>query len=284
MMESVEDIPAASILDGLAVGLGDLRRVPRVRSTACRRASTSAAWSATARCATTPWASAASTRASCRHRRRARRHDRRSSTRPSTAGALGFSSSRTLRHRVPDGRYVPGTWADDRGAPRARRRARTPRPRRLRGSAAVRRRRPRRAAACDSELAWMEAVSIAIGPAVHLQPHQHRPTRASTAVTRSPSFVPRTPTARSIRPQTTTEVHRRAAPASRTARRSTTVPSWLALAPLSLADRLAALRDPGRRAELDRRGRGRPSAGSTRSSCSTATTAWPTTTATPTIA
>jgi N-acyl-D-amino-acid deacylase len=27
------------------------------------------------------------------------------------AGALGFSSSRTLRHRVPDGRYVPGTWA-----------------------------------------------------------------------------------------------------------------------------------------------------------------------------
>ena len=30
----------------------------------------------------------------------------------STAGALGFSSSRTLRHRVPDGRYVPGTFAE----------------------------------------------------------------------------------------------------------------------------------------------------------------------------
>ncbi len=29
-----------------------------------------------------------------------------------SAGALGFSSSRTLRHRVPDGRYVPGTFAD----------------------------------------------------------------------------------------------------------------------------------------------------------------------------
>jgi N-acyl-D-aspartate/D-glutamate deacylase len=27
------------------------------------------------------------------------------------AGALGFSSSRTLRHRVPDGRFVPGTYA-----------------------------------------------------------------------------------------------------------------------------------------------------------------------------
>ena len=28
------------------------------------------------------------------------------------AGALGFSTSRTLRHRVPDGREVPGTWAE----------------------------------------------------------------------------------------------------------------------------------------------------------------------------
>ncbi len=27
------------------------------------------------------------------------------------AGALGFSSSRTLRHKAPDGRYVPGTFA-----------------------------------------------------------------------------------------------------------------------------------------------------------------------------
>ncbi len=31
-----------------------------------------------------------------------------------TAGALGFSTSRTLLHRVPDGRPVPGTWADER--------------------------------------------------------------------------------------------------------------------------------------------------------------------------
>ncbi len=28
------------------------------------------------------------------------------------AGALGVSTSRTLRHRVPDGRFVPGTWAE----------------------------------------------------------------------------------------------------------------------------------------------------------------------------
>ena len=30
------------------------------------------------------------------------------------AGAAGFSTSRTLLHRVPDGRPVPGTWADER--------------------------------------------------------------------------------------------------------------------------------------------------------------------------
>jgi N-acyl-D-aspartate/D-glutamate deacylase len=30
------------------------------------------------------------------------------------SGALGFSTSRTLLHRVPDGRMVPGTWADER--------------------------------------------------------------------------------------------------------------------------------------------------------------------------
>ena len=31
-----------------------------------------------------------------------------------SAGALGFATSRTLLHRVPDGRPVPGTWADTR--------------------------------------------------------------------------------------------------------------------------------------------------------------------------
>ena len=38
LMESVEDIPAAQHPRRARVGLGDLRRVPRARSTRCRRA------------------------------------------------------------------------------------------------------------------------------------------------------------------------------------------------------------------------------------------------------
>ena len=37
------------------------------------------------------------------------------------AGALGFSTSRTALHRVPDGRVVPGTYAERARADRDRR-------------------------------------------------------------------------------------------------------------------------------------------------------------------
>src|SRR4051794_37836241 len=62
LMESVEDIPAASILEGLAWDSGRPTANPSVRSTRSPKASTSGACSATARCGTTRWASAVSTR------------------------------------------------------------------------------------------------------------------------------------------------------------------------------------------------------------------------------
>src|SRR5205085_44051 len=111
LMESVEDIPAASILDGLAWDwrsygefLAALDRLPKGINIG----------GMVGHCAV-------------------RHHvmgDRSMDEAPATddeiaamaevvdeamaAGALGFSTSRTLLHRVPDGRFVPGTWADER--------------------------------------------------------------------------------------------------------------------------------------------------------------------------
>ena len=46
-----------------------------------------------------------------RHRRRHRGHGRHRARRPIEAGALGFSTSRTIAHRAIDGEPVPGTYA-----------------------------------------------------------------------------------------------------------------------------------------------------------------------------
>ena len=163
------------------------------------------------------------------------------------AGALGFSSSRTLRHRVPDGRFVPGTFAEEREllaiadvlathgrgvfevAPR------------FDGDGPS---EPR----VDSELAWMEQVSRRSGrPLTFNLSHawdqgehwRHAIERAREANTRGAR----------IRPQTTPRfigvltglVHRTPFDAH---------PAWRALQPLSLGERVAVLRDPGRRADL----------------------------------
>jgi N-acyl-D-aspartate/D-glutamate deacylase len=110
LMESVEDIPAASVLEGLRWDwetygeyLGALDRLPKGVNVG----------GMVGHCAV-------------------RQHvmgDRSLSEDPATpdevaamaelveeavaAGALGVSTSRTLLHRVPDGRPVPGTWARD---------------------------------------------------------------------------------------------------------------------------------------------------------------------------
>jgi N-acyl-D-aspartate/D-glutamate deacylase len=111
LMESVEDIPAASILEGLAWDwetygeyLAAIDRMPKGVNVG----------GMIGHCALRHYAMA----------------ERGLGEEPATdddiavmtdlvdeamsAGALGFSTSRTLLHRVPDGRMVPGTWADAR--------------------------------------------------------------------------------------------------------------------------------------------------------------------------
>jgi N-acyl-D-aspartate/D-glutamate deacylase len=108
MMESVEDIPRQAILDGLPWDwstygdyLGWVDRTPKgvnvggmVGHCAVRVATMGE------RSLSEEPASAAEIAAMCSVVEEA-----------ISAGALGFSTSRTLLHRVPDGRPVPGTWA-----------------------------------------------------------------------------------------------------------------------------------------------------------------------------
>jgi N-acyl-D-aspartate/D-glutamate deacylase len=163
------------------------------------------------------------------------------------AGALGWSTSRTLRHRVPDGRHVPGTFAvadellafadvlgrHERGiievAPR------------FDGDGPA---EPR----VDAELSWMEAVSQRAGrPLTFNLSHtwdqgdhwRHAIDGARAANGRGAHLRPQT-TPRFIGVLTGL-AHR--TPFDKH-------PAWRALGPLSLDERVAVLRDPARRAEL----------------------------------
>jgi N-acyl-D-aspartate/D-glutamate deacylase len=162
------------------------------------------------------------------------------------AGALGFSTSRTLRHRVPDGRYVPGTWAE---------------PPELVAIAQVLARRGRGIVECaprfdgegdpiekvESELAWMELLSRETGRPVtfNLSQTREQGDHWIRAIELAEAANAR---GASIRPQSTTrgigvllglwnltpfDAH----------------PAWRALGP-TLEERLAALRDPVARARL----------------------------------
>lgn len=108
LMESVEDIPAACILDGLS---WDWESYGEYLDTLDGLSLGVNAGGMVGHCAVRQWAMG----------------ERGLDPEPATAddiaamadlvdeaigaGALGFSTSRTLLHRVPDGRPVPGTWA-----------------------------------------------------------------------------------------------------------------------------------------------------------------------------
>ena len=205
------------------------------------------------------------------------RDDRRSLDEALTAGALGFSSSRTLRHRVPDGRYVPGTFAAaDELLAFAEVLARHGRgvievAPRFDGDGPA---EPR----VDAELSWMEAVSHARRAPAHVQPLAHvGPGRALAARDRL-ACAPPTRAARS-----SARRRRRGSSACSPGLAHRTPfdrhPAWQALgAPVARRAGCGAARsDAAGRA--DRAGGRTIATASTSSTCSTARTGSPATTA-----
>lgn len=164
------------------------------------------------------------------------------------AGALGFSTSRTALHRVPDGRVVPGTHA---GAHELFEIARVMGDRRRgvfesapalgeRGSDGERRTR--------SEVALLGEISRMTGRPATFGLSQ---TKRVPSVHTDALDVVEAETARgaNLRPQTTARgIGLLFGPAHRTPFDG--APAWRALRELPLADRLAAMRDPVRREEL----------------------------------
>ena len=172
----VEDIPRRRHPRGTAPGTGRATASTSTPSNGGPRASTWAAWSGTARCGSHAMG------------------ERSLSEEPATAddiaamcelvdeaigaGALGFSTSRTLLHRVPDGRPVPGTWATAEELIGHRRRSWAG------GDGACSRPRPAWASATATtspppgpKSRWMGDVSIASGRPAHLRSGPQLPPR-----------------------------------------------------------------------------------------------------------
>jgi N-acyl-D-aspartate/D-glutamate deacylase len=247
LMESVEDIPARSILEGLPWDwetygefLGWLDRTPKGVNVGGMVGHCAARYYAMGERSLDPEAEPRPDElaALCAQVDEAM-----------AAGALGFSSSRTLRHKAADGRHVPGTFAghDE-----------------LLAVADVLRRH-----ACgvfevaprfdgegpaiprvESELAWMEPVSVRSGRPLTFNLSQ---TRAQGDHWRRAIELAREANGRGarIRPQTSPRfigvltgiAHRTPFDGH---------PAWRALSELPVEARLAVLRDPARRAELVR--------------------------------
>jgi N-acyl-D-aspartate/D-glutamate deacylase len=162
------------------------------------------------------------------------------------AGALGFSSSRTLRHRVPDGRFVPGTWAEAdelvalASVLGARGRGIVECAPRFDGDGPA---EPR----VESELAWMREVARTSGRPVTFNLSQTRAQGDHFRLAMNLASASNRDDGTRIRPQTTSKcvgvvfALSSSTPFDR-------YPAWAALADLTLDEKLAALR--GRRAEL----------------------------------
>jgi N-acyl-D-amino-acid deacylase len=253
MMESVEDIPAGSILDGLSFGwetygeyLAELDRLPKGMNVG----------GMVGHCAVRQWAMG----------------ERGLDDAPASAdditamtplvdeaigaGALGFSTSRTMLHRVPDGRAVPGTYA----APEELLAIGDVLGQQQRGTFEV---APKLGeldgddfAGSRAEVAWMAEVNRRTGRPVtfglaqtNFLPELH--TRVLEFVDEEAANGAR------LRPQTTARsigllfgiAHHTFYDA---------LPSWRALQPLDLDGRLAALDDDEQRAQLVREAEERP--------------------------
>jgi len=173
MMESVEDIPARSILDGLPWSwqtygeyLDALEQLPKGVNMGGMVGHCAVRYHAMGDRSLTTEPTAPPTDQDLANMRAL-------VDEAMAAGALGFSTSRTLRHRVPDGRYVPGTWAE---------------PDELVALTSVLGERGRGIVECsprfdgegpaeprvESELAWMQAVARASGRPVTFNLSQTR--------------------------------------------------------------------------------------------------------------
>jgi N-acyl-D-aspartate/D-glutamate deacylase len=245
MMESVEDIPARSILDGLPWDwetygefLGWLDRTPKGLNVGGMVGHSAVRYYAMGERSLDP-----------NVRPGADELKRMSDLvdEAMRAGALGFSSSRTLRHTVPDGRYVPGTFAEREE---------------LLMLADVLRRHGRGVFECaprfdgigpaeprvESELAWMREVSAYSGRPLTFNLSQTKEQgdhwRRAVALAHEANEA-----GANLRPQTLPRfIGVLAGIAHRTP--FDRHPSWRALRELPLAERLVALRTPERRAQL----------------------------------
>ena len=163
-----------------------------------------------------------------------------------SAGAMGFSTSRTLLHVVPDGRNVPGTFAgenelmafaDELGRAKA-------------GvyEVAPRFENDRDGSLTDNEIGWMAEVSRRSGRPVTfgLAQSDRKPQLYAEIID---LVTKHTATGGVVHPQSTARgigvllgfTHRTP---------FDSVASWRALRSLPLADKVSVLRDPARRAEL----------------------------------